>query len=175
MYNKRQVQPSAVDPEIPELEDDSEPDQFADLDTFMTHHNTHNATERIHENILPLYKIWVMMNIMLKSIEQSFKTTHQLRNMTCLHATKKCQDHLRQTLHDDLLKSSKEYSEKAEVKPDMKNFIATNHLATKLIHWRVVFSARSRKINACMKGILHIINILLLHKIMSVSYHARSI
>ena len=32
-YNKCQVQPSAVDPEIPALEDDSDPDQFADLDT----------------------------------------------------------------------------------------------------------------------------------------------
>ena len=47
MYNRRPVQPSAVDPKIPELEDDSEPDQFTDLDTFMTHHNTHHTSERI--------------------------------------------------------------------------------------------------------------------------------
>ena len=46
-YNRRQVQPSAVDPEIPVLEADSDQDQFADLDTFMTHHNTHHASERI--------------------------------------------------------------------------------------------------------------------------------
>ena len=46
-YNWHQVQPSTVDPKIPELEDNSEPDQFADLDTFMTHHNTHHASERI--------------------------------------------------------------------------------------------------------------------------------
>ena len=44
-YNRHQVQPSAVDPEIPVLEDDSDQDQFADLDTFMTHHNTHHASE----------------------------------------------------------------------------------------------------------------------------------
>ena len=44
-YNRRQVQPSTVDLEIPELEDDSDQDQFADLDTFMTHHNTHHASE----------------------------------------------------------------------------------------------------------------------------------
>ena len=36
-YNRCQVQPSAVDLKIPELEDDSDQDQFADLDTFMTH------------------------------------------------------------------------------------------------------------------------------------------
>ena len=46
-YNRHQVQPSSVDPEIPELEDDLKPDQFSDLDTFMTHHNTHHASERI--------------------------------------------------------------------------------------------------------------------------------
>ena len=45
MYNRRQVQPSAVDLKIPELEDDSDQDQFADLDTFITHHNTHQESE----------------------------------------------------------------------------------------------------------------------------------
>ena len=47
MYNRRQVQPSAENLKISELEDDSDQDQFADLDTFMTHHNTHHASERI--------------------------------------------------------------------------------------------------------------------------------
>ena len=46
-YNKHQVQPSTVDLKILELEDNSDQDQFADLDTFMTHHNTHHASERI--------------------------------------------------------------------------------------------------------------------------------
>ena len=45
MCNRRQVQPSAVDPKIPVLEDNSDQDQFADLDPFMTHHNTHHASE----------------------------------------------------------------------------------------------------------------------------------
>ena len=104
------------------------------------------------------------MNNTLKLIEQSSKTTHQLCNMTGQHATKKCQDHHRQMLHDNPLKSSKEYLEKAEVKPDGKNFIATDHLATKPILWRAAYNARSRKINACGKGILHIIDILLLYE-----------
>ena len=51
-YNRRQVQPSAVDLEIPELEDDSEPDQFADLDTFIANHNTHQESERIHQEYI---------------------------------------------------------------------------------------------------------------------------
>ena len=38
MYNRRQVQPSAVELKIPE---------FADLDTFINHHNTYQGSERI--------------------------------------------------------------------------------------------------------------------------------
>ena len=47
MYNRCQTQPSTVDLEIPELEEDSDQDQFADLDTFIMHHNTHQESERI--------------------------------------------------------------------------------------------------------------------------------
>ena len=49
IYNRRQVQPSAVDLEIPELEDNSDQDQFTDLDTFITHHNTHQASKQIQQ------------------------------------------------------------------------------------------------------------------------------
>ena len=49
MYNRLQVQPSAVDLEIPELEDDSDQDQFADLDTFITDHNTHQGNKQIQQ------------------------------------------------------------------------------------------------------------------------------
>ena len=47
MCNRSQVQPSAVYLNIPELEEDSDQDQFADLDTFITHHNTHQESEWI--------------------------------------------------------------------------------------------------------------------------------
>ena len=104
------------------------------------------------------------MNITLKLIEQSSETTHRLCNMTGQHAAKMGQDHLKQMLQDDPLKSSKEYLVKAEVKPDGKNFTATNHLATKPVLWRAAYNARSRKINTCVKGILSIINILRLYE-----------
>ena len=47
MYNRCQIQPYTVDLEIPKLEEDSDQDQFADLDTFITCHNTHQESERI--------------------------------------------------------------------------------------------------------------------------------
>ena len=46
-YNICQIQPSTVDLKIPKLEEDSDLDQFTDLDTFITHHNTHQESERI--------------------------------------------------------------------------------------------------------------------------------
>ena len=44
-YNRHQVQPSTVDPKIAVLEDNSDLDQFADLNTYMTHHNTHHTSK----------------------------------------------------------------------------------------------------------------------------------
>ena len=46
-YNRHQVQPSTENFKIPELEENSEEEQFADFDSFMTHHNTHQASEHI--------------------------------------------------------------------------------------------------------------------------------
>ena len=54
MYNRCQIQPSAVDLEIPELEEDSDQDQFADLDTFITHHNTLQESNQICQEYFPI-------------------------------------------------------------------------------------------------------------------------
>ena len=52
-YNRHQVQPSTVDLEIPELEDNSDQDKFADLDTFITHIM---QVKEYGKNILPIYR-----------------------------------------------------------------------------------------------------------------------
>ena len=46
-YNRHQVQPSTENFKIPKLEENSEEEQFANFDSFMTHHNTHQASEHI--------------------------------------------------------------------------------------------------------------------------------
>ena len=56
-YNRHQIQPSTVDLEIPALEEDSDQDQFADLDTFITHHNTHQESEQIQEYFATLQNL----------------------------------------------------------------------------------------------------------------------
>ena len=47
MYNRCQIQPSSADLEIPELEEDSDQDQFTDTDNLITHHNTHQESKWI--------------------------------------------------------------------------------------------------------------------------------
>ena len=46
-HNRHQAQHYTEDYEIPELEENSEEEQFADFDLFMAHHNTHQASEQI--------------------------------------------------------------------------------------------------------------------------------
>ena len=48
-YNRRQVQPSTENLEIPELEENSEEEQFANFDSFMAHHNTRQASEHMRQ------------------------------------------------------------------------------------------------------------------------------
>ena len=46
-YNRHQIKPSTENFEIPDLEENSEEEQFTNFDSFMTHHNTHQASEHI--------------------------------------------------------------------------------------------------------------------------------
>ena len=46
-HNRSQARYNTENFEIPELEDNSEEEQFADLDLYMKHHNTYQASEHI--------------------------------------------------------------------------------------------------------------------------------
>ena len=48
-HNRHQAQYYTENFEIPELEENSEEEQFADFDSFMAHHNTHHASEHIQQ------------------------------------------------------------------------------------------------------------------------------
>ena len=48
-HNKCQAQHSAENVDTPELEENSEEEQFADFDSFMAHHNTHHASKHIRQ------------------------------------------------------------------------------------------------------------------------------
>ena len=105
-----------------------------------------------------------MMSTTLKLIEQSFNTTHRSLHMTDQQTTKWHQDHHKQRLHNDPQRNLNNYLEKAEEKPDGRNSIATDHLATKCAPWRAKYNGKLRKTNVFVNGIPLIANILPLYK-----------
>ena len=116
-----------------------------------------------------------MMSTTPKLIKQlNFNTTNQSPHTTSQHAAKCHQDHNKQALHNDPQRNLNNYLEKAEERPDGRNSIATDCLATKLIPWRVEYNGKLRKTNIFMNGIPLIANILPLYELMSVLHHARS-
>ena len=46
-HNRSQAQYNIENFEIPELEENSEEEQFANLDLYMAHHNTYQASQHI--------------------------------------------------------------------------------------------------------------------------------
>ena len=122
-YNRCQVQPSTVDLEIPELEEDSEQDQFADLDTFITQYNTHQESEQIWQEYFATLQNLSDDEYYTEIDRAEFDTTHWSPHMTGQHAAKRCQDHHKQMPHNDPLRNSNNYLEKAEEKLDTKNSI----------------------------------------------------
>ena len=48
-HNRSQARYNIDNFEIPELEENSEEEQFADLDLYIAHHNTYQASEHIHQ------------------------------------------------------------------------------------------------------------------------------
>ena len=46
---RSQAQYNSKSFEIPDLEENSEEEQFADLDSYMAHHNTYEASQHIHQ------------------------------------------------------------------------------------------------------------------------------
>ena len=104
------------------------------------------------------------MSTTLKLIEQSFNTTHWFLHTTGQHAAKRHQDHHKWAIHDDPQRDLNNYLEKAEVKPDGRNSIATNCSVTKRVPWKVEYNGKLRTTNVCMKGIPLIVNILPLYE-----------
>ena len=48
-HTRSQAQYNSESFEIPDLEENSEGEQFADLDSYMAHHNTYEASQYMHQ------------------------------------------------------------------------------------------------------------------------------
>ena len=89
VYNRRQVQPSAENLEIPELEENSEEEQFTDFDSFMAHHNTHQASEHIRQEYFSHLQDLDDDQYYAKIDKPIFPNIHQLHNINIRQTTKK--------------------------------------------------------------------------------------
>ena len=106
-----------------------------------------------------------MMSTTPKLTKQpNFNTTYWSLHTTGQHAAKCHQDDNKQALQNDPQRNLDNYSEKAQERLDRRNCIATNHLATKLVPWRIEYNGKLRKTNIFMNGIPLIANILPLYE-----------
>ena len=151
-HNRCQAQYYTENFEIPELEENSEEEQFADFDSFMAHHNTYQASEHIrqeyHSHLHDLDD-----NQYYSEIDRgTFLRVHWLHRTIGWQTSKQP--------HKDLWKSLKEYLAEAEVKPGEKSYMVIDHLAQELIPCKVTSSTRSRRISIYVKGTLLTVNVL---------------
>ena len=112
-HNRRQAQHYTENYEIPKLEENSEEEQFADFDSLwhiIIHIKPVNTYDK---NTIPIYKIWMMTNIMLRLTGWTFLRVHRLHRTISWQISRKP--------HEDLWKSLKEYLAEAEVKPGDKS------------------------------------------------------
>ena len=153
-YNRCQAQHYIENYEIPELEENSEEEQFADFDSFMAHHNTHRASEQIQQEY----------SSHLQDLDND-QYYAEIDRVDFSQNTWGAQDYrmaISKKPHEDLQKSSKEYLAEAEVTPGKKSYMVINHLAQELIPCKVTFSTRSRRISIYVKGTLLTVNVLIL-------------
>ena len=153
-YNRCQAQHYAENVDIPELEENSEEEQFGDFDSFMAHHNTHHPSEHIQQQY----------SSQLQDLDDN-QYYAEIDRANFPQYPPAPQDYRlanHQVTHEDPWKNYKEYLERAEVKPDEKSYVVTDDLAQELVPCKVTFNARSRRISVYAKGTLPTVNILIL-------------
>ena len=105
--------------EIPDLEENSKEEQFADLDLYMAHHNTYEASQHIcQEYRSHLHDL---------DDDQYYTTGHIIHRIHWLHKIIGWQTN--QQNHEGPWKSLREYLAEAEVKPGEKSCMVIDHLA----------------------------------------------
>ena len=153
-HNGCQAQHYTENFEIPELEENSEEEQFADFDLFMAHHNTHRASEQIQQEYHSHLQDLDNDQYYTKIDGVTFIRVHRLHRTISQQISKKP--------HKDLWKSLKEYLVEAEVKPGKKSYTVIDHLAQELVPCKFTSSARSRRISIYVKGTLLTVNVFIL-------------
>ena len=137
--NRSQALYNIEDFEIPELEGNSEEDQFADLDSYMAHHNTYQASEHIQK--------YYGSHLHELDDDQYYAEIDRAYYSQSTPAAQDYQLASSNQHHKDLQKSLKEYLAEAEAKPGEKSYTVIDHLAQELIPYKATSSTRLRRIS----------------------------
>ena len=135
--------------EIPELEDNSEEEQFADLDSYLAHHNTYEASQHIHQEY----------RSRLHALDDN-QYYAEINRAYYLQETPAAQDY----------RPANQSAEPHRTMEELKRIFSRgqghhcmviNHLAQELVPYKVVSSARLKGISDYVKGTLITVNVLM--------------
>ena len=152
-YNRRQAQPSAENFEMPELEENLEEEQFTNFDSFMTHHNTHQASEHIQQEYFSHLQD-LDNDQYYTEIDSKFSSVYT--GCTIPSSSKPPRSSM--MIHGRTQKNIW----KRQRSSQMRRTTRHNHLALEPILCKAAFNTRSRRISICMKGTLPTVNISIL-------------
>ena len=137
--------------EIPDLEENSEEEQFADLESYLAHHNTYEASQHIHQeyrshlHALDDDQYYAEIDRVYYSQETLAAQDYQLANQSVEpHRTT---EELKRIF--------------GKGRGQEKSCTVIDHLAQELVPCKVTSSARSRRISSYVKGMLITVNILM--------------
>ena len=139
--------------EIPELEENSEEEQFANLDLYMAHHSTHQASEHIWQ------EYWSHLHDL--DDDQYYA---KIDRAYYLQNTPAAQDYQLANQPAEPWRSTEELKRifgrgRGQARREESHII--NHLAQELVPYKVTSSTRSRRISDYAKGTLITVNVLM--------------
>ena len=165
--DRHQTQHNSERAKIPDLEKNSEEEQFADLDSYLAHHNTYEASQYIHQqyrshlHALDDDQYYAEIDTSYYSYETPAAQDYQLANQA--PGPRRTTEELMWIFR------------KGRGQTQREDCMGTDHLAQELGPYKVASSAKLKRTRDYAKGMPIFINFLyVIGSIMSMLKHARS-
>ena len=145
---RHQVQQNSKSFEIPNLEESSEEEQFADLDSYLAHHNTYEASQYIHQE----YR----SHLHALNDDQYYT---EINRAYYLHETPAAQDYQPANQAAEPRRTMEELMRIFGKGTGEKSCMVIDHLAQELIPYKVASSTKLKRTRDYTKGTLVIVNL----------------
>ena len=132
------------------MKENSEEEQFANLDSYLAHHNTYKASQYIHQD----YR----SHLHTLDDDQYYA---EIERIYYSHETPAAQDYQLANQAPGPCRTTEELMrifEKEEDKQGEKSCMGTDHLAQELVPYKVTFSAKLKRTRDYAKGTPIILN-----------------